>query len=585
MNHCKKFLLASFAFTALSAWSQTQADVTPTISSTDIWETTTVPQEQATPESAPATENTPAAETAPAAANNVSVNTEATPQADTPAATAPASVEEAAPVANVTEEQSSTVADTTQVPVALEQTAEPAAPAPQMDAATSEPPKVSADTSGMFTPDTAFNQWTQDKNNAYAELDQDSRSRETENNKPIITRRAEESPAETVDSTKAAERIDTRETPRATHVLDMLHGNAYNLSANEAAAPTVTGEIDMPHKMHGRNFAYVEPVESYGAVSFGESTTYFLEFDNNGQDMQGVSDMGVITAGFARSGFGASLSAAVGKSWKYIDDDVSQADSTEKSTTSGTYLGGAISANVRGLNLLAKVAYMYPETNTFISGSNEETEYENWDLAGKLTLAKSHNNTFAWAFNLNVLRHYAKKRLESTSIFEDNGKTYISTYHSSTTDTTSRIEIIPEFNMGKAVLQNPKARLFLGLNTAIPLAAYDRIDGIISRHNEYGLVLTPNALAEVALGQHVVAFGDISYRWDVVEYRDSYISSISIKSMETSSGSTTASLGMRLQCEYAALEMSFTQQFLQNPFGSFSDHDKIAMSIGAFVNF
>ena len=119
----------------------------------------------------------------------------------------------------------------------------------------------------------------------------------------------------------------------------------------------------------------------------------------------------------------------------------------------------------------------------------------------------------------------------------------------------------------------------------VPMIAYDRIKGVCSRHNEYAFVATPNILGEVRLGQYVMAFGSASHQWDLFRYRDSYIDNVSTKTMDISSGITTANIGLRLTYEMAAVEMTLTKQFLGNPFGAFSTTEAMATSIGMFINF
>ena len=94
----------------------------------------------------------------------------------------------------------------------------------------------------------------------------------------------------------------------------ILHGNAYNLVGNEAAAATVAGEMAIPHHMVNRNFAYFEPVDEEGVVSFGKGTTFFFAFNNS-------DDLALVSAGLARESFGILLQGAVGKQWRYVDDD------------------------------------------------------------------------------------------------------------------------------------------------------------------------------------------------------------------------------------------------------------------------
>ena len=132
-------------------------------------------------------------------------------------------------------------------------------------------------------------------------------------------------PAATADTAKPVEAAPEIESP-----LDkILHGNAYNLVANEAAAATVAGEMAMPHKMVNRNFAYFEPVDEEGVVSFGKNITYFFAFDNS-------KHLALVSAGLAMSRFGVLLQAAVGKKWSYVDNDNSGAEETIKGTEAGT---------------------------------------------------------------------------------------------------------------------------------------------------------------------------------------------------------------------------------------------------------
>lgn len=361
--------------------------------------------------------------------------------------------------------------------------------------------------------------------------------------------------------------------------LNVLHGNAYNIVGNEAAAATIGGDIAMPHKMRGHKLAYVEPIDGFGAISFGENTTYFVAFDNS-------QDLGKITAGFAKDRFGLSLEAALGEKLSFEDDDAAESELNTRATDAGSLLGINFSAKVSKFDIGAKAFLNIPETAAYAKDPNNEVDLNTWDAGGKLTFANSSSNSFAWALHLNILRHQAETKLTNKSIVTgEDGKNYLVTYKSTTTDSSSHVAIVPEFNMGGAVLSSEKARVYLGLNTAVPLVAYDRIDGIVSRHNEYGIIITPNILGEVALGNHVLAFGGASYQWDLLNYKDSYIQNVGLKEIESVSGTATANLGLRVYCDVAALELTFTQQFLQNPFGSFSDHEDIAVSLGAFVNF
>ena len=381
-----------------------------------------------------------------------------------------------------------------------------------------------------------------------------------------------DTPAVKVDSVPVAKKDE----PVASPLDNILHGNSYNPVANEAAAATVGGEMWFPHKMFNRRFAYFEPVEQEGVVSFGQSMTYFVAFNNN-------YDLALLTAGLAKENFGVMLRAAVGKKWSYIDDDETGAEQTMKATSAGTALGGTASARFAGLDMALRLAYYQPEGDVSITGSGTEIESDVWNFGGQFIISKP--GRISWGAALSVARYNSKNSLTEKSMFEKGGRYYLATTTIHTTDSTTRVEVVPEFNFGGAILSHEKARVFMGLNMAAPLATYDRIKNVCSRHNEYALVATPNILGEVMLGSHVVAYGSASHQWDVFHYRDSYINKVSTKSMDISSGITTANVGMRLEYEMAALEVAFTKQFLSNPFGAFSSTDEVMTSIGMFINF
>ena len=375
------------------------------------------------------------------------------------------------------------------------------------------------------------------------------------------------------DTAKPVETVPEIESP-----LDkILHGNAYNLVGNEAAAATVAGEMAIPHHMVNRNFAYFEPVDEEGVVSFGKGTTFFFAFNNS-------DDLALVSAGLARESFGILLQGAVGKQWRYVDDDKTGSEETVKGTSAGTALGGTVSAKLAGLDFAIRGVYHHPESDGSIHSGEVEKESENWNLGGAFSVSKAGKKV-SWTAAVGVQRYNSKYTTTEKSIIEREGKRFLATSTTHMTDSTARVEVVPEFNIGWAILRHEKGRVFIGLNTMAPLATYDRIVDVCSRHNEYALVTTPNILGEVMLGKYVVAFGSASHQWDLVRYRDSYIRDVSTKTVDISSGFTTANIGFRLEYELAALELAFTKQFLSNPFGSFSTTEEMATSIGMFINF
>lgn len=181
----------------------------------------------------------------------------------------------------------------------------------------------------------------------------------------------------------------------------------------------------------------------------------------------------------------------------------------------------------------------------------------------------------------NAVTHSTEKNIQHV----EDGKDYLATYKKTQSDTSSRIEIVPELKIGAAVLESGKSRVLLGLNTKIPYMVYDRIDGICSRNNQLAVFVKPNALAETSLSKYLIVFGSIDYELNLFSWRDSYINEEAIKSVEINSGTTTVNFGARIAYEQLAMEMGFTRQFLKNPFHAIDSEDDIAVNIGAMLSF
>lgn len=389
---------------------------------------------------------------------------------------------------------------------------------------------------------------------------------------------AETSPEPNAAKTKSKKNKHKKDIKK--HNPAAVHGSAYNIVNNEAADATVRSNMAMPHKMTGSRYGYFEPVDGYGIAAFGSNKrTYFLAFDNS-------DNLGLITAGAAFGNFGASLRFAVGKNWykAYLEDI---GDYQENNTTSsGTLFGATVSTRILGTDLGVDLAYSNTDNQQFTSSNLASEGLYSWDFTGKLTLANSYYQLFYWSASISFQRYQATRTSREVIYSVPFGSPVIqSTLRTVVTDTASHVTITPQFNIGSNVLSSPKSKLYIGLNTAIPMTAYDRISGIVSRHNEYSLQFTPNILGEVELGKYVMAFGSASYLWTAYEMRDSYKGSTGIKAYNSVSGTTTANIGMKIHMEYAALELALTNEFISNPFSSFGSVDDIGFSIGAFINF
>lgn len=391
---------------------------------------------------------------------------------------------------------------------------------------------------------------------------------------------AEQERLEIEEAKKAAEAAKAKE--EVDNALKVLHGNAYNASGNVAAQSTIGGDLAIPHKMYGHKLAYMEPINENGVIAFGQNTTYFMSFDS-------ANELGVISIGSTAKSFGFSLEAALGKKWQYKDYP-NGGEENSFTTKSGHMYGATASMLLGNIDVALKGQFVNPEleedTTTNIYSEKHEIKHEIWDAKGKLVITNTSNPAFAWEFDLNFLRHNAVTHSTEKNIQHvEDGKDYLATYKKTQSDTSSRIEIVPELKIGAAVLESGKSRVLLGLNTKIPYMVYDRIDGICSRNNQLAVFVKPNVLAETALSKYLIVFGSVDYELNLVSWRDSYINEEAIKSVEINSGTTTVNFGARIAYEQLAMEMGFTKQFLKNPFHAIDSEDDIAVNIGAMLSF
>lgn len=376
------------------------------------------------------------------------------------------------------------------------------------------------------------------------------------------------------------EPVQIAEVPATNNVtkspLDVLHSNTYNTIGNEAAGATIGGNIAAPRKMHGIKGLYVEPINERAAISFGNNTTYFVALDNS-------QDLGVLTAGMAFNKFGFSVDGSFGKQWV----DVEQADDTElnaSSTVGGSSVGATASLLAGSFDFVLSGHYTTPETQVYSKAPGNELEQKVWDATGKLTVSYSGSKIF-WTVGSDFLRHDSKVSAKTISEEIINGEKAKKTAKMTISDTSSRIEATPIFNIGAAVLEAEDAKIYIGANTRFPFAVYDEIDEIVDSHTRFSAYITPNVFGEVAMSKYFMLFGGANLDWNVFSIEKRELNGTTETTRSTASNITTVNLGSRFEYGRVAAELAFTKQFLQNPFGSFSTTDEIAVDLGVFINF
>lgn len=497
----------------------------------------------------------PAAEAAPVAeASQPAVEAE---QAQAPTAQTPA--EEAAPVAATPAEENTPVANA----------AQPAEAAPAVE----QPAETPAETAPVAE---------QPVENASAE--QPVEAAPAEENVQAAEAPAAEQPAESAPVAQNAEQAPAANdvaaaqpaAPKTAGPLDVLHGSAYNTVGNEAAGSTIAGNMATPRKMFGTKAVYFEPISERAIVSFGDARTYFIGFDNS-------KDLGILTAGMSFGKFGFSVDGSLGKQWL----DVEAADGTEHnaiSTVNGTMVGATASLLVGPMDIVLSGHFAKPNAETYLKTPNSELDPKAWEATGKAAVSYSGKSIF-WTAGIDVLRHDFKVKTMNSNYQVIDGENKLVVVKTSVSDTSSRLEVTPSFNIGGAVLEAEDAKVYIGVNTTFPIACYDEIENITDEHTKFSAYLSPNIFGEVALSQYFMAFGGASFDWNAFSLEKKELNGNKETSRETVSSKTNVNLGARFQYNRIALEAAFTKQFLQNPFSGFAKADGIAWDIGAFINF
>lgn len=398
-------------------------------------------------------------------------------------------------------------------------------------------------------------------------------------------------PAESTPAVQNAEPAEVAATPATVEVaqpaqqptvakvagpLDVLHGSAYNTVGNEAAGSTITGNMATPRKMSGTKAAYFEPISERAIVSFGDARTYFIGFDNS-------KDLGILTAGMAFGKFGFSVDGSLGKKWL----DIELADGSESNavnTYGGTMVGATASLLAGPVDVVLSGHFIKPDTETYVKAPNSELDPKSWSATGRAAVSYSGNIIY-WTAGVDFLRHDFKTKTKNSYYQVVDGENKLVTVKTSVSDTSSRTEIMPSFNIGGAVLEAEDAKVYIGVNTSFPIALYDEIEGIVDSRTRVCANLTPNIFGEVALSKYFMAFGGASFQWNVFTYEKTELYDNSQESRETVSGKTTVNVGTRFQYNRIAVEAALTKQFLQNPFAGFAKADGIMLDIGAFINF
>lgn len=338
--------------------------------------------------------------------------------------------------------------------------------------------------------------------------------------------------------------------------LNVLHGNAYNMVGNEAAASTIGGDMNAVYKMNGRKLIYVEPSDKYGALALGSgSMTYLLAFDNS-------EDLGMLTAGIAMKSFGIALDVALNKEWRSHEVNTANNKNTnDRSTTGqGDIIQLRLGALLGGVDLTAQLYWLtyQDETDTETdNGVKVEHDEDYWTLGGNLAISNGPSaKNLAWSFGAQFYRHTDwQKDSQGNQSREVTGE-------------NAYIHIQPFFNLGTPVFQSENANVFLGLNTFVPVRIYDEIEegeGNATTTNNrmsFGLYTSPNILGEMAVNENWIVFAGATYLWNVFSRSSTEKETSLTKTTDDTSiitmhtYATQANAGVRFQYSHLIVEAS-----------------------------
>lgn len=345
---------------------------------------------------------------------------------------------------------------------------------------------------------------------------------------------------------------------------DRLRGNAYDIVGNEAAASTVNSWMAKPHNFAGKKLMYIEPTNERGMVSFGEGTTWIAGFDNS-------ASLGKLTVGMAKPAFGVSVDLALGKEWAS-----SKADGTATSDTKtrGDLFGVNYSMPMGGHVLGARTYWLTTADQTSADDGNDEITSSNWDLLLEVNYGNGPSaKDLFWTAGAAILRHQESQESGSVTAI----------------DLDTRTEFTPYFVMGTKVLGNDRARVFLGLNSGLPIQMYDDVKDTRTGRMTVSLLAAPNVLGELALTDNWLMFGGATHTITVVGYGSGSTGTgdteVTNSNLIMRSGANVATMGLRYQQPLYAFEARLSDNVFSNGPSEIFNGSNVLATFGGFLYF
>lgn len=339
----------------------------------------------------------------------------------------------------------------------------------------------------------------------------------------------------------------------------VVHGNAYNMVENEAAADNVDLLLrNRLVKLAGQKFVYIEPAGEKGVVALGG---FFGAMDLSG-------DLGRATLGYAARGFAADLRLSLGQI------AIDEKDESKKGSYAGDDWGASLSAILGGYVVTASADWItFADEMNVTPDNGPKVEQRYRDLEGSLILsdgpvARKH----FWSLGVAFVRHENENQVGDRVVNED---------------VDSRTTFVPVFNYGTPALRTERANLYLGLNTSFPITIFDQTEsrnstGKVVKTSQYnfGATIVPNIVSEVLFNKYVMFFGEANYEWNAIRYIWGKAASGKNYTIQQSvADKVNASIGTRLQYDdLVACEFTLGDSF-------FTDTKSIFNGEGVFIKF
>ncbi len=378
-------------------------------------------------------------------------------------------------------------------------------------------------------------------------------------------------------SSSVLEQPASSDSPKSLFDNFSVRGAAYNMVGNAAADYSVEDLLARPDLFAQYRFFYVEPANERGVVSFGGSRhTIFASLDVSG-------DVGRGLFGYANaSGWGVGARLGLGQHSR------ESGDTKVTGAFAGDDWGVVASAVMRGFAISLDVDFLTYAEETNVQpeyGKSQEEEFN--DLSAKLTFSNAPSSSkFSFAFIGEFRKHSREFKIggddvPTTPVWDVEDE-----------NANSFMEIKGEFDLGYKALSRERARVFVGVNTTVPVVIFDDFDSdenapdVTEDLLSVGLILSPNVLGEVAFASGLLFYGEASYDWLAFGMETGTdASDEDCTVLETISGKTTATLGLRYQYEnLLAVDFALGDSFFTSTKSIFNGED-VFVSFGAFLYF